>query len=91
MSNNENHILTVELLQKNYFLKDENGHYWRDFVTHYLELIPVANGFNPVIVQLPEMSCDQEQAVCLPFIDNLKQLILLMAVITGGDEFLIHT
>ncbi len=90
MSNNENQKLSVDLLQKNYFFKDENGHYWRDFVTHYLELIPVAGGFSPVIVQLPEMSCDQEQAVSLPFIENVTQLVKLISVITGSDEVVIR-
>ncbi len=87
---NENQKLSVDLLQKNYFLKDENGHYWRDFVTHYLELIPVAGGFSPVIVQLPEMSCDQEQAVFLPFIENVSQLVKIISVITGSNEVVFH-
>ncbi len=90
MSNNENHKLTIDLLQKNYFFKDENGHYWRDFVTHYLELIPVAGGFSPVIVQLPEMSCDQEQAVCLNLIENENQLVKLISVITGSNEVVLY-
>lgn len=49
--------------------------YWKDFRTHYIELVPMPDGFYPTIVQLPQLQWEEEdQRVLLPKIEYCDEL-----------------
>ena len=80
--------ITKPFLEANHFQKDENGHYWRDFVTNYLELIPSLDGFYPLWCKLPEMSCESEQCVPLHRLQFVNELQNLFFAIHGEEIYL---
>jgi hypothetical protein len=80
--------ITPAFLEANHFQKDEHGHYWRDFVTHYLELIPSLDGFYPFWCKLPEMSCESEQGVPLNRLQFVNELQNLFFAIYGEELYL---
>lgn len=77
--------LTEEWLLKFGFVKDNNGNYWIDLQTHYLELIPSNSYWYPVYAQVPEMSSEEEQSVSLNRIKNVHQLQNLYFTLTGQE------
>lgn len=67
--------LDEEWLSRCIFKLDDNGSWWVDLQTHYLELIPSADGyFYPVYAQLPELSSEEEQRLGLHRIKYLHEL-----------------
>jgi hypothetical protein len=77
--------LTYGFLEANEFKKDDIGHYWRDFVTHYLELIPGKDGFYPLCCELPEMGSEKEQKVAMNRVRYINELQNLVFAITGHE------
>ncbi len=77
--------ITTAFLEANLFLKDDKGHYWRDFVTHYLELIPSQDGFYPLWCEFPEMSCESEQKVALNRLQYVNEFQNLFFEIYGDE------
>ena len=69
----------------NKFSEDNNGHFWLNLQTHYLELIPMPDGYYPVYIQLPEMSSESEQRVGLHKINFVHQLENLHYWLTGNE------
>jgi len=67
-------VITNVFLTKNGFSEDNNGHFWLNLQTHYLELIPMPDGYYPVYAQLPEMNVESEQRVGLNKINFIHQL-----------------
>lgn len=77
--------LSAVFLIETGFSEDNNGHFWLNLQTHYLELIPMADGYYPVYVQVPEMSSENEQRVSLNKIESVKQLKDLIKTISGRE------
>lgn len=77
--------LTEEILLKCGFIKDNNGNYWIDLQTHYLELMPSNGYWYPVYVQTPEMSHQDEQRVSINRIQYVHELQNLFFAITGTE------
>ena len=76
-------VITNTFLVLNKFSEDNNGHFWLNLQTHYLELIPMSDGYYPVYVQLPEMSSEAEQKVGMNKINYVHQLQNLHYCLTG--------
>lgn len=66
--------LTEERAKALGFIKDGNGNWWRDFGTHYLELIFTDTGVYPVLSQIPELSSEPEQSITLQNIHSVHEL-----------------
>jgi hypothetical protein len=77
--------LTTEHLTGFGFMQDENGNYWIDLQTHYLELVPSDGAWHPVYVQVPEMSQEDEQRVSLNRLQHVHELQNLYFVLTGNE------
>lgn len=77
--------LTEEWLLKFGFIKDDNGNYWIDLQTHYLELVSSNEHYYPVYVQVPEMSHEEEQRVSMNRIVYVHQLQNLYFALTGKE------
>lgn len=77
--------LTEQWLLDFGFIKDGNGHWWKNLVTHYLELIEMNKWFFPVFVELPELSNEQEQRVGLPRIGSVHEMQNLFFALTGEE------
>jgi len=67
------------------FVKDNNGNYWIDLQTHYLELMPSNGYWYPVYAQVPEMSHEDEQRVSTNRIEFVHQLQNLFFALTGTE------
>ena len=67
------------------FVKDNNGNYWIDLQTHYLELMPSNGYWYPVYAQLPEMSQECEQRVNTNRIKFVHELQNLFFALTGQE------
>lgn len=67
------------------FVKDNNGNYWIDLQTHYLELTHANGYWHPVICQVPEMSHEDEQRVSMNRIEFVYELQNLFFAITGKE------
>lgn len=77
--------LTTVILVMSGFTEDNNGHFWIDLKTHYLEFIPMADEFYPIYAQLPELSSEAEQRVGLSRIQFVHELENLFFVLTGKE------
>ena len=66
--------LTEEKAKALGFIKDGNGNWWRDFGTHYLELIFTDTGVYPVLAQIPELGSATEQRITLQNIHSVHEL-----------------
>lgn len=77
--------LTTVILVMSGFTEDNNGHFWIDLQTHYLEFIPMADGFYPTYVQKPELSSQEEQRVSLNRIKFVHELENLFFILTGKE------
>lgn len=77
--------LTEEILLKCGFIKDNNGNYWIDLQTHYLELMSSNVYWYPVYAQTPEMSHQDEQRVSINRIQYVHELQNLFFAITGTE------
>lgn len=77
--------LTTVILVMSGFTEDNNGHFWIDLQTHYLEFIPMHDGFYPIYAQLPELSSEAEQRVGLNKIQFVHELENLFFVLTGKE------
>lgn len=77
--------LTNVFLVKNKFSEDNNGHFWLNLQTHYLELIPMPDGYYPLYAQLPEISSEAEQKVGLNKINYVHQLQNLVYSLIGSE------
>lgn len=77
--------LSAEFLIETGFSEDNNGHFWLNLQTHYLELIPMPDGYYPVYIQVPEMSSEIEQRVNLIKIETFKELKNLIKTISGRE------
>lgn len=75
--------LTTDLILMNGFMKDDNGHLWKDLITHYLEFIPAIDGWYPVWAQMPEMSSEDEHRTSMHRILWFHEFQTLMFVLTG--------
>jgi len=67
------------------FIKDNNGSYWIDLQTHYLELIPSEGYWYPVYAVVPEMSHEDEQRVNTNRIQFVHELQNLFFALTGNE------
>jgi hypothetical protein len=67
------------------FMKDNNGNYWIDLQTHYLELMPSNGYWYPVYAQVPEMSHEDDQCVSLNRIQYVHELQNLFFALTGNE------
>ena len=67
------------------FVKDDNGNYWIDLQTHYLELMPSNGYWYPVYAQVPEMSHEEEQRVSTNRIEFVHELQNLFFALTGTE------
>lgn len=67
------------------FKLDKNGHWWKDLMTHYIEIIKMKDWCLPVFVELPEFSSESEQRVGLPRIGFVHQLQNLLYALTGEE------
>jgi hypothetical protein len=65
--------------------KDDNGTFWFDRLDHYIDFIYSLGSYYPSYVMLPEMSCEEEQRVCLKSIDFLHELQNLMFTLEGVE------
>lgn len=87
--NGENLILGIPITEKWLvnlgFEKDNNGSYWIDLQTHYLELIPSNGYWYPTYVQVPEMSHEPDQRVSTNRIEFVHELQNLFFAITGSE------
>ena len=77
--------LTPEIFVLNGFGEDNNGHFLLDLQTHYLEIIPMKDGFYPMYGQKRETSGDNDNLVTLNRIDYVHQLQNLYFVLTGEE------
>ena len=75
--------LEKEILNDNF--KSDNGNFWIDLQTHYLELITVGRDWFPIYSQLPEFSSEDEQRVNLNSIQFVHQLQNLYFTLTGKE------
>lgn len=76
--------LTTTDLVLNGFTEDNNGHFWKDLLTHYLEFIPMLDGFYPIWAQMPEMSSEDEQRAGLNRIQYFHEFQTLLFTLTGA-------
>lgn len=67
------------------FIKDDNGNYWIDLQTHYLELIPSNGYWHPTYAQVTEMSHEDEQRVSTNRIEFVHELQNLFFALTGRE------
>jgi hypothetical protein len=68
------------------FVKDNNnGSYWIDLQTHYLELMPSNGYWYPTYAQVPEMSHEDEQRVSTNRIKFVHELQNLFFALTGTE------
>lgn len=67
------------------FVKDDNGNYWMDLQTHYIELTPSNGYWCPIYAQLPEMSHEDEQRVSINRIQFIHELQNLFFALTGTE------
>ena len=75
-------------LQKEFLnekFKSDNGNFWIDLQTHYLELITAGRDWFPIFSQCAEFSCDEEQRVNLNSIQYLHHLQNLYYTLTGEE------
>ena len=77
--------LTPEIFVLNGFGEDNNGHFLLDLQTHYLEIIPMKDGFYPMYGQKRETSGDNDNMVSLNRIDYVHQLQNLYFALTGEE------
>jgi len=77
--------LTEEWLRQFGFLKDDDGNYWIDLQTHYLELVPSRGYLYPTYVQVPEMSYEDEQRVIINRIEFVHELQNLYFALRGEE------
>ena len=77
--------LTPEWLVLNGHSEDNNGHFWINLQTHYLELITMPDGFYPIYAQLPEMSSEDEQRVGLNRINFIHEYQNLFFALTQTE------
>ena len=78
--------LTTEILEKCGFIQDGNGNYWKDLITHYLEIgIYGDECYYPIYAMLPEMSIEDEQRVHLNLIRYVHQLQNLFFILQGEE------
>ena len=77
--------LTPDILVSHNFTEDNNGHFWKDLHSHYLEFIPMPDGFYPIWASVGEMSSEPEQRVSLNRINYVHQLQNLFWVLTGQE------
>jgi len=75
--------LEKEVLNDNF--KSDNGNFWIDLQTHYLELITVGSDWFPIYSQLPEFSSEEEQRVNLNSIQFVHQLQNLYFTLKGEE------
>lgn len=78
-------FITNAFLVLNKFTEDNNGTFWLNLQTHYLELIKMPDGYYPVYAQLPELSSEAEQRVSLNKISYVHQLQNLYYCLTGNE------
>ena len=67
------------------FVKDNNGNYWIDLQTHYLELVPSNGYWYPIYAQVSEMSHEEEQRVSTKRIEFVHELQNLFFALTGTE------
>lgn len=67
------------------FVKDDNGNYWINLQTHYLELMPSNGYWHPTYAQVPEMSHEEEQRVSTNRIEFVHELQNLFFALTGTE------
>jgi hypothetical protein len=77
--------LTEEWFVKFGFKKDDNGNYWRDLITNYLEIMQSGEYFFPSYIQIPEFSFENENRVSLNRIQHVHQLQNLYYALTGEE------
>lgn len=77
--------ISPEWLKRFGFVKDNNGNYWIDLQTHYLELMPSNGYWYPVYAQVPEMSHEDEQRVSTNRIEFVHELQNLFFALTGNE------
>jgi hypothetical protein len=76
--------LTTDLILMNGFVTDDNGHLWKDLMTHYIEFIPGEDGWYPVWAQMPEMSSEDEQRTSMNRIIWFHEFQTLLFTLTGA-------
>lgn len=67
------------------FKKDNNGNWWIDLQTHYLELMSSNGYWYPTYVQVPEMSHEDEQRVNTNRIQFIHELQNLFFALTATE------
>lgn len=67
------------------FKKDNNGNYWIDLQTHYLELMLSNGHWYPTYAQVPEMSHEDEQRISINRIEFVHELQNLFFALTGTE------
>lgn len=77
--------LTTTILVLNGFTEDNNGTFWLNLQTHYLEFIVAQDGFYPIYAQLPELSSEAEQRVGMTRINYVHELENLFFVLVGKE------
>ena len=77
--------ITTTILVMSGFTEDNNGSFWYNLQTHYLEIIVGADGFYPIYAQLPELSSEAEQRVGLQRVRFIHELENLFFVLTGQE------
>lgn len=76
--------LTTTHFVLNGFTEDNNGHFWKDLQTHYLEFIPMPDGMYPVWAQMPEMNSEPERRTSLRQIQYFHEFQTLLFTLTGA-------
>jgi len=77
--------ITEKWLSKFGFKKDNNGNYWIDLQTNYIELMLSGDYWYPVYAQVPEMSHEEEQRVSTNRIEFVHELQNLFFAFTGTE------
>jgi hypothetical protein len=77
--------LNEDWLSKGGFIPDKNGCFWKDCVTHYLELMYASKSWYPIWATLPEFSFEEEQRSTIHFIDSVHELQNLYFALTGEE------
>jgi len=77
--------LTEEWLLKFGFKQQNEFYVISDDLSHYVELLNVRDEWYPWIIELPELSHESEQKVCIPYIQYVHQLQNLYFALTGEE------
>ena len=77
--------ITTTILVMSGFTEDNNGNFWYNLQTHYLEIIVGVDGFYPIYAQLAEFTSEAEQRVGLQRVRFIHELENLFFVLTGQE------